>query len=153
MIDSVRHPNTRLTMIAITDTIAISPDEIDERFVRASGPGGQHVNKVSSAVQLRFDLRQSRTLPKDLRQRAEKLAGRSLTREGVIVITADRFRSQERNRADALERLTTLLRQAAVRPKRRRPTRPGIGAVKRRLESKNKRGALKALRRNRPESD
>ena len=153
MIDSARHPNTRLTMIAITDTIAISPDEIDERFVRASGPGGQHVNKVSSAVQLRFDLRQSRSLPKDLRQRAEKLAGRSLTREGVIVITADRFRSQERNRADALERLTALLRQAAVRPKRRRPTRPGIGAVKRRLELKNKRGALKALRQNRPESD
>lgn len=140
-------------MIAITDTIAISPDEIDERFVRASGPGGQHVNKVSSAVQLRFDLRRSPSLPVDLRQRAERLAGQLLTRDGVIVISADRFRSQERNRADALERLTELLRQAAKRPKRRRPTRPGAGAVRRRLDKKSKRGALKALRRDRPADD
>lgn len=140
-------------MIPITATIAIDPGEIEETFVRASGPGGQNVNKVSSAVQLRFDIRHSPSLPFDVRMRAERLAGRQLTRNGVIVISADRFRSQERNRADALERLTGLLRQAAHRPKSRRPTRPSMGAVKRRLESKTKRGSLKKLRTRRPDMD
>src|SRR6266536_3537247 len=104
-------------MIHVTDKISIDENELDERFIRASGPGGQNVNKLSSAVQLRFDVRRSPSLPNDVRTRLERLAGRRLTREGVLVITAQRHRTQERNRADALDRLVELIRQAAVRPR------------------------------------
>ncbi len=113
-------------MIEITDKISISPREIEETFIRASGPGGQNVNKVSSAVQLRFDLRHSPSLPEDVRVRAERLAGRRLTKDGVIVITAERFRTQEHNRDDALARLIDLLKRAAHRPAPRKRTRPTL---------------------------
>jgi ribosome-associated protein len=130
-------------MIPITDTVAIDEAELDERFIRAQGPGGQNVNKVSTAVQLRFDLRHSPSLPEALRARAEKLAGSRLTRTGVVVITAQRFRSQERNRADALASLVSLLQRAAVAPRKRRPTRPTAGSRLRRLEAKTQRAATK----------
>lgn len=133
-------------MIRVTANIAIHPDEIEEQFIRASGPGGQNVNKVASAVQLRFDIRHSPSLPPAVARRAEKLAGKRLTTDGVIVITADRFRSQEQNRADALKRLTDLLSEAARPRTRRKPTRPTAGSRKRRLESKKKRGRVKSLR-------
>jgi ribosome-associated protein len=138
-------------MIEITDTVALDPREIEETFLRASGPGGQRVNKVSTAVQLRFDLRGSPSLPAELRSRAERLAGRRLTKEGVLVITAARFRSQEQNRADALARLVDLLQRAARPPARRKATRPSLGAKRRRLEDKTRRGALKKQRRAKPE--
>jgi ribosome-associated protein len=115
-------------------------------FVRASGPGGQNVNKVASAVQLRFDVRGSKNLPDDVRQRLERLAGGRLTSEGVIVITAARFASQERNRADARARLTELIRRAAVKPKPRRPTRVPTAARRERLEAKARRSRVKTAR-------
>ena len=133
-------------MIEITPDIAIDPDDIVEEFIRASGPGGQNVNKVASAVQLRFDVRRSPALPDDVRARAERLAGRRLSKDGVIVITARRHRTQERNRADALARLVDLLRRAAAPPVPRKPTRPTARARKRRLDSKTRRGALKKKR-------
>ena len=140
-------------MIEITSTIAIDPSEITESFIRSSGPGGQNVNKVATAVQLRFDVRRSPSLPEAVRARAENLAGRRLTKDGVLVITADRFRSQERNREDALARLVELLREATRRPIPRRPTRPGAGAKRRRLDDKTRRGAIKKLRRTKPGED
>ena len=140
-------------MIEITPTIAIDPREITESFIRSPGPGGQNVNKVATAVQLRFDLRGSKSLPEELRARAERLAGRRLTKDGVIVLTAARFRSQERNREDALARLVALLREAARRPAPRKATRPGKAAKKRRLDDKTRRGAVKKLRRTRPSED
>jgi ribosome-associated protein len=140
-------------MIEITPTIHLDPREITESFIRSPGPGGQNVNKVATAVQLRFDLRQSPALPEDLRDRAERLAGRRLTKDGVLVITAARFRSQERNREDALARLVALLRRAAERPTPRKATRPSKAAKARRLDDKVRRGAVKKLRRTKPNED
>jgi ribosome-associated protein len=137
-------------MIRITDSIVLDEGEIDESFVRAAGPGGQNVNKLATAVQLRFDVRQSPSLPPAVRARLERLAGRRLTTEGVLVITAQRHRTQERNREDARERLTELIRRAAVPPVPRRPTKPTHAARKRRLESKQRRAKIKRLRGARP---
>jgi ribosome-associated protein len=138
-------------VIPITHFIAIDDDEIVETFVRSSGPGGQHVNTTASAVQLRFDATRSPNLPDDLKDRLRGLAGQRMTQDGVVVITAESFRSQARNRQDALDRLVTLLREAAVRPAIRRPTRPTAASRKRRLDSKTRRSATKAQRR--PPSD
>ena len=119
-------------MIHITDAIAIEEREVEESFIRAAGPGGQNVNKVATAVQLRFDVRRSPSLPDDVRARLEQLAGRRLMQEGVLIITAQRYRAQERNRKDALDRLVALIRQAVVRPAARRRTKPTAGARRRR---------------------
>jgi ribosome-associated protein len=133
-------------MIPVTDTLSLQDDELDISFIRASGPGGQNVNKVSSAVQLRFDARRSRSLPNDVSIRLQALAGSRLTLEGVIVITADRHRTQERNRADAIERLVELIAKAAYRPPVRRATKPTKASKVRRLDSKAKRGDIKSSR-------
>ena len=133
-------------MIRVTDRISIEDSELEERFVRASGPGGQNVNKLSSAVQLRFDVRGSPSLTADVRMRLERLAGRRLTRDGVIVIMAQRHRTQERNRQDARDRLVELIQQASVAPKPRRPTRPTRGSKERRLATKKNRSTIKNLR-------
>ena len=139
--------------IRIDDRIVIDPGEIEERFIRASGPGGQNVNTVSTAVQLRFDIRRSPSLPEAVRARAERLAGSRLTRDGVLVLTAQRHRSQERNRQDALAALVDLLARAAVAPVRRRPTRPTFGSQLRRLEAKTQRSGLKQTRRIKPDAE
>ena len=134
-------------MIAITDTLVLDETEIHESFIRASGPGGQNVNKVASAVQLRFDVRHAASLPEAVRQRAERLAGKRVSQAGVLVITAQRFRSQERNRQDALDRLIALIRRAASPPAPRRPTRPSAASRERRLAIKAQRARLKERRR------
>ncbi|KJS34056.1 MAG: peptide chain release factor I [Rhodospirillaceae bacterium BRH_c57] len=134
--------------IRVTPTIFLDEDELEETFVRSSGPGGQNVNKVSTAVQLRFDARRSPNLPEDVRARLERLAGSRLTNDGIIIIMADRYRSQERNREDAQERLVDLVRDAAHRPRTRRPTKPTKGSKTRRLDAKKQRGAIKGLRGN-----
>jgi ribosome-associated protein len=140
-------------VIRITDAIAIGEDELAESFIRASGPGGQNVNKLATAVQLRFDVRHSPSLPDDMRARMEKLAGHRLTRDGVLVITAQRFRTQERNRQDALDRLIDLAQRAAVRPTPRRPTRPTLGSRMRRLEGKKRRSVIKGMRGSKQRDD
>jgi len=137
-------------MIRVTPKISIDEREISESFVRASGPGGQNVNKLSTAVQLRFDVRGSPSLPGDVAARLEKLAGARLTREGVLVITAQRHRTQVSNRQDALDRLLDLIRRAAVAPVPRRPTRPTAASRERRIESKKRRAGIKTQRRVRP---
>jgi ribosome-associated protein len=134
-------------MIETGEGTAIPEEEVHFHFIRASGPGGQKVNKASTAVQLRFDVANSPSLSEELRSRLMRLAGRRLSREGVLVIEASRFRSQERNRQDALDRLAGLLRRAARRPKRRRPTRPTAAAQARRLQEKRRRGERKRERR------
>lgn len=133
-------------MIEVAPAIRIDEREIEEAFVRASGPGGQNVNKVSSAVELRFDVRNSPSLPADVRHRLYRLAGSRLTSEGVLVIFAQRYRDQPRNRQDALDRLVELIRKAAERPKARRKTRPTLASKTRRLEGKSKRSNVKAGR-------
>jgi ribosome-associated protein len=136
-------------MIAITPRIALAEEEVEFEHLRASGPGGQNVNKVSTAVRLRFSVRRSPSLPEDVRRRLEKIAGRRLTAEGTLVIDARRFRTQERNRTDALNRLRKLIARAAAPPKRRKATRPTRGSVERRLKRKRRRGERKESRRKR----
>jgi ribosome-associated protein len=137
-------------MIRVTDHISIDEREIEESFVRSSGPGGQNVNKLSTAVQLRFDVRHSPSLPNDVSTRLQRLAGSRLTRDGVLVIIAQSHRTQGRNRQDALDRLLGLIRQAAVAPIKRRPTRPTKASRERRIEGKKRRGGIKTLRRAKP---
>ncbi|MFE1601233.1 alternative ribosome rescue aminoacyl-tRNA hydrolase ArfB [Methylobacterium sp. ID0610] len=136
-----------------TPSIIIDEAELEESFVRASGPGGQNVNKVATAVQLRFDVRRSPSLPNAVAIRLMKLAGRRLTADGVLVITAQAHRTQERNRAEARERLAELVREAAVPPKPRRPTRPTLASKTRRLDAKTRRGSVKRLRGSAPGSE
>ena len=130
-------------MIPVTGSIALHEDELEFDYVLASGPGGQNVNKVSTAVRLKFNVRGSPSLPDGVRVRLERLAGRRLTQEGILLISAQRFRSQIRNREDAIERLTALIREAAIPPTPRRPTRPTAASRRRRLDSKARRSATK----------
>ena len=139
-------------MIRVTRTIVIDDDEIEERFIRASGPGGQHVNRSATAVQLRFDAASSPSLPGDVRERLIRLAGKRMTEDGVLVIDAQRFRSQSRNRQDARRRLIDLVRRASLAPRVRRKTRPTAASKERRLREKQRRGETKRLRR-RPRRD
>jgi ribosome-associated protein len=140
-------------MIPVTPHISIDEREIEETFVRASGPGGQNVNKLSTAVQLRFDVRHSPSLPGDVRERLVRLAGSRMTNDGILVIIAQRHRTQGRNREDALDRLLELIRQAAVRPVKRRPTKPTKASRERRIEGKKRRANTKHLRHSRPSFD
>ncbi|MGN6573262.1 MAG: alternative ribosome rescue aminoacyl-tRNA hydrolase ArfB [Pseudolabrys sp.] len=140
-------------MIRVTDSISLDESELSESFVRASGPGGQNVNKVSSAVQLRFDARRSRSLPNDVAIRLMSLAGHRLTKDGVIVIVAQEHRDQSRNRAEARDRLFDLIRQAAVKPTVRRATKVPKSAKRERLESKKRRSGIKSLRQRKPGFD
>jgi ribosome-associated protein len=133
--------------------ILLDESEFDFSFVRASGPGGQNVNKVATAVQLRFDVRRSPSLPDDVRRRLERLAGRRLTQEGIMVISAQRFRSQERNRQDAVDRLVALIQEAAIPSVPRQPTKPSAAARQRRLDSKGQRSTIKSLRSRERDED
>ncbi|MCK5365170.1 MAG: aminoacyl-tRNA hydrolase [Gammaproteobacteria bacterium] len=130
-------------MIRVTNDIALGEDEIVEQFIRSSGPGGQNVNKVATAVQLRFDVARSPNLPGPVRERLKRLAGRRLTGDGVLIIDARRYRTREQNRRDALDRLVALVRKAAIAPTPRKATRPTAASRRRRLEGKQRRGILK----------
>ncbi len=140
-------------MIQIDDRLSLDEREIEESFIRASGPGGQNVNKVSTAVQLRFDVRHSPSLPEPVRKRMEVLSGQRLTLDGVLIITAQSFRSQDRNRSAALTALVALIRRAAVPPVPRRPTRPTKASRLRRLDEKSHRGGVKRDRHAKPDAD
>jgi ribosome-associated protein len=140
-------------MIRVNALIELDEREIQEEFMRASGPGGQNVNKVSTAVQLRFDVAHSRSLPDPVRERLVSLAGRRVTQDGMLIIEADRFRSQRRNRDDALQRLVALIRVACEVDKPRRPTRPTLASKKRRLDSKQRHAETKKLRGSKPGMD
>ncbi len=140
-------------MIHITHTIAIDENEIQEKFILASGPGGQRVNKVATAVQLRFDAKNSPSLPDDVRKRLIHLAGKRITGDGILIINARRFREQEQNRQDAIDRLIKLIRKAAEKPKPRRKTRPTLASKKRRLDAKHRRSEIKHMRRSVPCSE
>ncbi len=140
-------------MIQITDNISIADDEVSITYIRASGPGGQNVNKVSTAAQLRFDARNSKSLPEPVRERLEKIAGSKLTKEGVIVVTASTHRTQEANRRDAVDRLIEMIRKAIFRPKKRIPTRMSLGAKRRRRDAKKQRSTVKKLRGRMTSSD
>ena len=134
-------------MIVVTDLISVGDDEIELEYVQSSGPGGQNVNKVATAAQLRFNVRRSASLPEDVRQRLERLAGKRLTDEGILIIEARRYRSQEQNRQDAIDRLVVMIRKASEKPKPRKKTRPTAEAMQKRLDEKRRRGEIKRLRR------
>lgn len=140
-------------MVRVTDTITIDEEEIHQQFIRASGPGGQNVNKVATAVQLRFDVAHSPSLPENVRERLIRLAGNRMTGEGYLIIDARRFRTQQQNRRDAVARLVDMIRQAAQRPKIRKRTKATLASKERRLESKRRRAKIKQLRRAGPESN
>ena len=133
-------------MIRITRAIEIDPAEIREKFIRASGPGGQNVNKVATAVQLRFDVKNSPALPENVRLRLLKLGGKRISQRGILIIDARRYRTRQRNRLDALDRLSDLIRRAARKPKARRKTKPSLASKERRLDAKKRRGRVKSLR-------
>jgi ribosome-associated protein len=133
-------------MIRITPTISIEEQEVKEEFVRSSGPGGQNVNKVATAVKLRFDVAKSPSLPDDVRKRLKQLAGRRISRAGILVLDARRFRTQEMNRKDGLERLVELIKRASQKPRRRLKTKPTLASRKQRLETKRRRSDKKKMR-------
>ena len=137
-------------MIRVTDSISIDESELHESFVRSSGPGGQNVNKLSTAVQLRFDVRHSPSLPNDVAVRLMRLAGKRMTKDGVLILIAQNHRTQERNRAEAMDRLIALIQQAAVRPTVRRATKPTKASKERRIEGKKRRSGIKEMRRSKP---